>query len=72
MPRRKKLSALVAMGLGIVLGYFAATGHLGTLSQLWAQEPAKKASATPLGGYPVLPPLEQHTGRSAYHYSYHR
>src|SRR5438552_15893380 len=60
MLTRTKLQAMIAMGLGIGLGFAAATGHLPTLSQLGAQEPAKKAPGAPaLGGYPVLPPPEQ-------------
>src|SRR5713226_8602757 len=59
MLTRTRLPALIALGLGIGLGFAAATGHRDTFSQLGAQEPAKKAPATPLGGYAVLPPPEQ-------------
>jgi arylsulfatase len=59
MLTRMRLLAVIAMGLGVVFGYLAASGRLDSLTQLWAQEPAQKAPASPLGGYPVLPPPEQ-------------
>ena len=45
---------MIAMGVGIGLGFAAATWPLDTLSQLQAQEPAKKAPGTPLGGCRLL------------------
>src|SRR5438132_7062490 len=59
MLARTRLLAMIALGVGIGLGFAAATWPLDTLSQLQAQEPAKKAPGTPLGGYSVLPPPEQ-------------
>ncbi len=72
MLTRTRLLALPAMGLGIALGFAAATGRLDTLSRLWAQEPGKiediasrpRAFFASVDGYgtelscsgPILPP----------------
>ena len=42
MQFRTQLMAMVAIGLGVGLGYLAASGQLLTLADAWAEEPAKK------------------------------
>ncbi len=59
MRTNVRLIALASLGLGALLGWLAASGHLQQLAHAWAETPSKSATTESNGGSLVLPRPEE-------------